>query len=350
MPARYDSAPVRPFGSYGYQPVIGFVKPDPQLCFGGRRIMGTTLASHWIYGAFRSLDGEKLFTWMKHYTNQGALSLMIYEADVDPLGGDADLRYLKESKGAYRGGCYAGERDGWWGVWDCLDDETPRFSAFATPTQGHWVEKGLIDVTGDVRLDSVQLAVPDATSPLVYTSRCMWGGGTFLGREVEGFWDMDTVHLADGQDWLITPYYRDLQGAWVFFHTEFEDGTIQIGTMFCGREGFQGFAVQRTDGPNVVAVQPSFEVDLDENEYPIRVTAIVDDDEAWEWTRFPSGSARMPTMNVVGGPRWIQGMVRRRGDDRPVRHAEAFMETYADRLQHLLAPGALRLAEPSLSG
>src|SRR5262249_51149485 len=158
--------------------------------------------------------------------------------------------------------------------------------------------------------------VPDAADPLVYTSRCMRGHGTFLGREVEGWWDMDTVHLRDGQDWLVTPYYHDLQGLWVFFTTELDDGTIHHGTMFTGKEGFQGFAVERSDGEPVIAFKPAFDIELDDEEYPVRVAVDAGGGEVWEWKRLPSGSARMPTMNVKGGPRWIQGVVTRQGETR----------------------------------
>ena len=338
MPTRYTNAAVRKFGSFGYQPVLGFVEPDPGLGFDGKRILGAALASHWIYGGFRSLDGSKYFTWMKHYTNQGALSCQIYEADVDEFAGDQDLKYRRDSKNMYRGGCYSGERDGKWGSWDCIEGVEPRFQVLADTTSAHWIEHGVADIRGEVVMSTLQLAVADATDPLVYTSRVMRGTGTFLGYEVEGWWDMDTVHLRDGQDWLVTPYYHDLQGLWVFFTTEFEDGTIHRGTMFTGKEGFQGFAVERSDGDPIIAFKPDFEIQLDEEDYPIYAAVTVEDGEVWEWTRLPSGSAKMPTMNVAGGPRWIQGVVRQRGETRTVKSSDAFMETYRDRLDHALVP------------
>ncbi len=331
MPARYDDVAVRPFGCFGFNPVIGFVEPDPQLCFGGRRILGTTVASHWMYGGCESLDGGRYFTWMKHYTNQGSLGLQIYEAE---RGGD--LRYRKESRGAYLGAASAGPRDGRWGAWDILREPNPRFSVLATPQEAHWIEGSLVDLQGEVLLNSIQVAVPDADWTFVYTSRCMRARGRILDTDVEGFWYMSTVHLPDGQDLLTTPYFDRLQGAWVIFTTEFVDGTIQHGTMFCGREGFQGLAVERTDGETLIVVKPEFEVELDDEEYPIRVTATVDKYEAWEWTRLPSGGGKMPALHVAGSPRWIEGIVRQKGDTREVKRADAYMETYKDRLEHVL--------------
>lgn len=281
------NARVRPFGGHGFQPVFGFVDPHPCLGFDGHRVMGVTANVHWIYSGFRSLDGEKYFSVVRHYNNHGALGFTAFEADTDTNEEDSDFRFDKSSKRGFVGAALADQRDGMWGVRDIFDGE-PRFEVRASPSQARWFERDLVDITAEPVGSVIQTCVPDGEWPLVYNHRAMRGRGTILGREVEGFMQMDYACLPDGKDWHSGPYLTELQGVWPYFTTEYTDGGFDHGTFICGKERFFGFCVESGDRDPVIVLDPEFEIEFDDHEYPVRLSVDAGG-EVWDWTR-PSGN------------------------------------------------------------
>ena len=135
--------------------------------------------------------------------------------------------------------------------------------------------------------------------------------GTFLGRDVEGYMQMDYACLPDGKDWYSGLYLKDLQGVWPYFTTEYSDGNFDHGMFYCGKERFNGFCVESTDRDPVVVLDPEFEVEFDDNEYPIRFSVDVGNGEVWDWTRPPGNKARIPSTNIEHSPRWTQDRIAR---------------------------------------
>ena len=332
---RVSNDKVRPFGHHAYRPVFGFVEPHPGLGFDGQRTMGVVANVHWIYGGFRSLDGEKYYSFVRHYNNHGALGFTAFEADTDVSGEDSDFRFDRRSTKAFLGAVLADQRDGMWGVRDIFEG-APRFEVRGSPTQARWFERDLVDVNAEPVGTAIQSCVPDAEWPLVYNHRALRARGTFLGRDVEGYMQMDYACLPDGKDWYSGPYLKDLQGVWPYFTTEYSDGNFDHGMFYCGKERFNGFCVESTDRDPVVVLDPEFEVEFDNNEYPIRFSVDVGNGEVWDWTRPPGNKARIPSTNIEHSPRWTQGRITRRGETREVKSADAWMESFKHRLEELI--------------
>lgn len=326
-----DPSPVtREYGRFGFQPVAGFVHHDPAAAFSGRLVMGVPIQAQYLYGSFRAIDGRGYHAPIRHFHNDVAISLFLY---VSQLG--EDFTYLRESARAHRGIVDTGERDGMWGFWRAEED--PRCLFLADEASARWFERGIVDVTGEVRGDAMQFAIPDAESPLVYTSRCFKTEvGTVNGDRVAGYFFHDTQHMGFGQGWTSGAYFREQEGTWVAFVTEFADGNVHMGHLIWGLDNFALGLVQRSDGDPIVATGIGVEHELDDDGYATRVAFHLDDDEVWEWTTI--GGARMPRSPLPGGPHWVEGVVRRRGDDRPWVHSDAWMETYNDRLQKAPSP------------
>lgn len=323
---------VRPSGHHGYRPVFGFVEPHGGLGFDGHRIMGVTTSVHWIYGGFRSLDGEKYYSVVRHYNNHGALGFTVFEADTDENGDDSDFRFDKRSKGGFVGAAFADERDGMWGVRDIFDRD-PRFEVRVSPTYARWFERDLVDITAEPVGSAIQTCVPDADWPLVYNHRVVRGHGLLLGREVEGYLQMDYACLPDGKDWYRGPYLGELQGMWPFFTTEYTDGGFDHGMFVCGLEWFNGFCVEGSDRDPIVVLDPEFEIEFDEDEYPVRVSVDAGDGDVWDWTRPPGNKARIPSTTIEDAPRWTQGRFIRRGETREVKSADGWLESYKSRIE-----------------
>lgn len=293
--------------------------------------MGVTANVHWIYGGFRSLDGEKYYSFVRHYNNHGALAFTAFEADTNERGEDSDFRFDARSKKAFLGAALADQSDGAWGVRDIFEG-TPRFEVRATQSHARWFERGLVDINAEPIGSAIQSCVPDADWPLVYNHRALRCRGMFLDREVEGFMQMDYACLPDGKDWYSGPYIKDLQGVWPFFTTFYSDGAFDHGMFYFGRERFNGFCVESSDREPVIVLDPEFEVEFDDDEYPIRFSVDAGEGEVWDWKRPPGDRARIPSAKIEDSPRWTQGRFVRRGETREVASADAWLETFKQRL------------------
>jgi hypothetical protein len=196
------------------------------------------------------------------------------------------------------------------------------------------VEGAALDVTAEAVGPAAQFHAPDVECPLIYTSQLFrTTSATIKGEPVEGLFFFDALHLPDGVNWINSPYYAQLQAAWVAFATEFEDGTIHAGHLVHGLEGFNILLTHRTDGGSSVSRHFDTEVALDgDPAFPAEVTYTArDTDETWVWTALEHG--RMPVReDLVPGHRWRQGVVRIAGETRRPVRTEALMETYNLRL------------------
>jgi hypothetical protein len=309
---------VRPYGRYGFQPVAGFVEHDPKAPWVGRTQLGVPVGAQYLYGSFRSHDGKRYYSFLKHFKDDVAISFMLYHCDVGE-----DFQYHRGSAKTHRGVVSHGRRDDKWGCW--RDEPDPRSLFLADMTSGRILERGVLDVTGKVQGKSMQWAIPDVESPLVYTSRCFKvEGGKVLDDTVSGFFFHDHQHLGIGQGWTDTQYFNRLEESWVVFATEFEDGNIHVGNLFYGKENFALAVIQRSDGPSIIASGIQAEAEVDEQGYHTRIVHHLGDDEVWEWHSI--GGARMPFMPLSNYPCWVEGVVLRRGETRKWVHSEAWME------------------------
>ena len=335
MTTRFKNPRIRPYGRHGYQPTFGFVEPDPGFGFDGKRVMGLALVDHFIYGGLRSLDGKKYFSFFRHYNNQGAIGFAAFEATRDERGQHSDFRFNQQAAKAYLGAALTNQCDGIWGVRDIFAGK-PKFEVRAWRSGASWFEQDLVDLTAEATFTVGQFCVPDSESPLVYNTRCLRAQGSFLGHEVEGWLQMDNAFLSDGTCWFNSEYYKSIQAASTNFGTEYEDGAIDHGVVICGKEHFNLFSVESNDRDPVIVFDPDFEVELDDNEYPVRFSVDAGDGEVWDWKRLPGNQAKIPPTTVENAPRWIQGYFVRRGETRTLKSADGWLESFKRDLEHLL--------------
>lgn len=338
---RLKYSKVREYGRHGNFPIFGFVEHDPGFAFDGKPAMGLTLTDHFIYGGLRSIDGLKYFSFIRHFNNQGALGFSAFEADIDECGEYSNFRFKLDSKKAYLGAAQANQKNGVWGVRDLFDGR-PRFEVRAWTEGASWYERDLVDLSGEAAGTVSQICNPDFAAPLVYNSRCIRVQGVFLGLNVDGWLQMDNAFLPNGGCWFNSDYHKGIQAASTNFATEYEDGAIDHGTMICGRENYNTFCVESSDRDPIVVIAPDIEIQLDDNEYPIRVSVDAGGGEVWEWRRLPGDNAKIPSSTMEKAPRWIQGRFARRGETRKVVSADGWLECYKHSLDQRCATQADR--------
>jgi hypothetical protein len=321
---------VRTHGSYGHQPLVTLIENDPSVGFGSDTaltIAGAPLGPQYIYGSFRGKESGKLYRSMRTFVGEVAGYIFLLEAEEGQ-----DHVPIKAAANLYRGMIDVGEKDGSWGYWR-PNDRSPA-SFMSNKTSASWTEGDLIDVVGTPIPNPTQFCIPDARNPLVYTNRSfLCNEGTVNGEPVDGIFNHDIMHLRPGQGWFHTRYYREIEGVWCVFITEFEDGNIHYGELVWGQENFSLAVITRTDGETIIATDIDVEVDLDEDGYAKLIQWHVLPGETWEWqsigTRFPK--------TPIEGPRWGEGVVRRQGDGRTWVKTDAYLDCFPERVRHTSA-------------
>jgi hypothetical protein len=290
--------------------------------------MGLSVNTHFLYGSMRSDDGKRYYAPIRHFNYGGAISFQLYAGDLG-----RDFEYRRESAKAYRGIIQSGQfQDRRWGGWTALGEPIPRFALLTDESSCYWQEKGLITLEGAVVGYCNQIAFPDGKFPFIYTNRGFKGCGEILGDRVSGYFFQDCMHFGITQDWFNSEYFTRIEGAWVAFVTEFEDGNVHMGNIMWGADNWAVAVIQRTDGDFLVATGIDIDITLDEDGYATYVAFRVTDEEIWEWFGLGDKNARMPLMPLVGSPHWVEGVVMRRGETRRWVHSDAWMETIRSHL------------------
>jgi hypothetical protein len=198
----------------------------------------------------------------------------------------------------------------------------------------HWTDGGSIDIAGEVVQDSCRFQVPSGDCPFAYTfTSFRTTAATIREQRVHGLIFVDTLNFKEGMTFLESPYYTELQAAWVAFATRFDDGAIHFGHLLYGHAGFQLLLIQRTDGPPIICSDFNVSMQLDDSgEYAQQVRfAPNDGSPAWEWSASPG--SRMPRRpDLKADYRSRQGIVRSVDEKRKTRFADGLMELYLDRL------------------
>jgi len=331
-------APVRDFGCYGFQTVNGFVKANPDFGFGAHPLNGMPLQTIWMYGSFYGVETGNYYAALRHMNPTSALAFLFYKAEPD-----GDFQTVPgAAQRAYKGGVLNTTNEGRVGIWDVMTGPDNQFFTLNTGPDGHTIykERGYIDVQGNQRGDLMQSTVLDANSPMTYTSRCIEASGTVMGEPVEGFFFVDQHHLGRAQDWLVSDFFHGVQGIWVVFSTEYEDGSWDIGNLFWGYGGFASAMIQSSNGDRMATTKIRAEVDEDQDFYTHEARFYLgeNEEEVWKFNcRHPEGHPRMPLMKVPGSPKWNEGVVSRVGDDRKWKRTEAWMEIYPSTIENLAA-------------
>lgn len=320
---------VRASGHYGYAPVGGIIDPDPAAMWAD--VDGVPMGMQYLYGSVRSEAGDYWWPIRGFYPDR-ARYLHLSEAKI---GGD--FTYAKDHFNSYSGPVEHGLRDGKWGAW--TPEGTPLMLTWDDKME--WHDGDEVSLTGDLIGNGLQFFSPDTDLPSSYSSRLFKVRGTIKGVPVTGLVYHDAIHIANGVDYIASPYIAHCEAAWVGFATEFEDGTVHSGHLVHGQENFNIMVVHRTDGPPMIARDLEVKVELDGEpmdpaSFPTRVT-YTGGGQTWVWEANEGGRCPLRT-DLGAGHRWRQGWVHLAGETRKPVCTEALMETYNDRL---LNTGAL---------
>lgn len=203
-----------------------------------------------------------------------------------------------------------------------------------TPGAMHWREGTILELDGSLVGPGIQIGSLDHDQPFFYTSELYKVTGKVLGEEVEGFVFLDHGYWPHGQDWKEWRIFNGTQLSWSAFATEFADGHVEWGQVAIGRQKFNFVSVADENGPVVMDVDTVGGVDPDPDDWAERIGYQANDGRTWVFELEPGGQMSQFSAARWGGYRAQAGRISRHGDDRDVKVAfswgESFMERFRD--------------------
>ena len=202
-----------------------------------------------------------------------------------------------------------------------------------TPGALAWREGQILELQGDLAGPGIQIGALDHENPFFYTSELYIASGTVLGEKVQGFVFIDHGYWPHGFDWKEWRIFNGAQLSWTAFATEFENGEVEWGQLAIGRGGFNFAAVADRQGPVVMDVGTDGGVDPDPEDWAQRIGYRSHDGRTWVFSMEPGGQLSQFSAARWGGYRAQAGHVARVGEDRPVKVAFAWGESFMERFR-----------------
>lgn len=317
-------------GDYSHQPLVGVYRVDPDEA-GRQTYFGLGLKTTLCYGTFRD--------------EEGGLYAVLRKLGADSLGPLALQTTVGSDHGAFAAhprGNQAFSGPGLVRVATASDQRhliSPAiaggggFSLRHGPHGAEWRDDDVLALSGWL-VGDVGLQWFDPSPPgCYYTSESFRAGGSILGRPVEGFFAVDQLYFPPGMTWFESPYFSAppyLEIAWHMFGNEYDDGSVEVGSIFAGARRFSFAAICDSEGGVTTTREVTADLEVDDDAYPTRGRFAVGG-EQWEWTADPAG--RMPDFaaGYPGGKyRPSEGRFVRVDESRDVSVWWSFIDTWAE--------------------
>ncbi|SBS79130.1 conserved hypothetical protein [uncultured Mycobacterium sp.] len=235
---------------FGHRTMVGTYEPVISDSDPTRTFFGLPLSITWFYLNFRDSDGKLHFAYRGVLGLEGSMHCTTFESR------DGALRKVALPSGRefFRGPV----------VTTATGDEyritsKPAEAGYATgqPFELARTDAGLRYHEGEALVftgrrvgPGMQVYVPTGPTPLFYTSLMHRVSGTAFGKPAEGFLWLDQCYLPPGVTWRNSDFFKGVELAWTPFGTEFSDGSIEMGHICYGANGFN-FSVIVTDSGEV---------------------------------------------------------------------------------------------------
>lgn len=277
-------------GEFGHRTIVGTFEPTGVDGDPTRTYFGLPLSITWFYLNFRDSDGKLHFAYRgvlglegsMHCTcfesRAGALRKMTMPAGREffrgPVVTTAGDEYRIASKPAEAG--YATGQP---------------FELVRTDHELRYHEGDELAFTGRRIGPGMQVYVPTGPTPLFYTSLMHRVSGTAFGKPAEGFLWLDQCYLPPGVTWRNSDFFKGVELAWTPFGTEYDDGSVEMGHICYGADGFN-FAVVVTDGGEVLHATSDVaarDIKYRPDTFPEHMYYVADGVD-WEWSSVDDGA------------------------------------------------------------
>ncbi|WP_019875845.1 hypothetical protein [Sporichthya polymorpha] len=324
-----DNAPA--LGDLGFPTAVSCYAPNLDMHRPTARPFGLTEQSMYLYGGWRDETGalhivERKFCgpmtgglWLMN-TKSGKVTLA--PESLNTVRGEVKREYSDSEHHLH--GSLLGKAGG-------APEEGLDYRL--TPGAMHWREGTVMELSGNLVGPGIQIGSLDHELPFFYTSELYKISGTVLGEQVDGFVFLDHGYWPHGADWKEWHIFNRQQLSWTAWAAEFENGDVEWGQVCFGRDGFNFVAVANADGPVVLDATCRPGIDPDPDDWAARLGYQATDGRTWIFELEPGGQMSPFTAARWGGYRAQAGRVLRHGEDRPVKVAFGWGETFMERIR-----------------
>jgi len=192
-----------------------------------------------------------------------------------------------------------------------------------------WSEGELMSIEGRRLGLGYQWYTPnvDERGGNLYSSQAFEATGTLQGRDVRGYFSLDTFYGPTGQVYNTGPIFNAMEIAWVSFVNVFEDGSHQSGGLCLGKGNWGFGVVSDQNGPIVETTAVDADVTLDVDRYVQRARFVAGGTE-WDFSAIERGQMRSLAMARNDAYHGQAGRVRLVGDERVPTSSHAWIETF----------------------
>lgn len=285
-----------------------------------RAYFGLQREAGYLWGTLRDDDGLPL-TFMRRLPDPdaqqskgtaGALGdKLVLQSAFDGIG---DLRIRKEARSAPPAQGLDRLFDGDHTVFRSRD---PGDMLLSLGTKdAHWLERDLIDVSGEQVGPGLQWYLPGPDAAIFYPTTTWQVSGTALGRPVQGFLFYEEAYVPPGGRLYVAhdPLLGEqLHTTWFSWATRWDDGQLEFGHFLFGHDRFSVAVIGDGEGNvRVPSVMNAVVTRNGDGYWCDRIDYLLDDEE-WEMVAAPHG--RMVDLGPVPNPQQ-EGIVRRKGETR----------------------------------
>lgn len=330
---------------FGHRTLVGGFEPSAEDGLPTTTYFGLSLAVTWFYLNIRDADGKLYFAYRTTLGLEGSLHFTCNESR------DGALRKMTMPEGEewFRGPVVTTAKGGAWRM-----GSKPFEAGYATGQPFEMVReaKSLRYSEGDnLQFEGrrigpgMQVYVPSGPSPLFYSSLQHRVSGTAFGKDAEGFLWLDQCYLPPGVTWRNSSYFAGVELAWTPFGTEYADGSVEMGHIAYGADGFNFafVAEEKADGTteqlHCSSDVQARDIVYKDNTFPDSMTYLADG-VAWDWTHVEDGE--LPEM-ASGHDfyRSSEGYLRRADETREPRYFHSYNEFFPPAIQHWESSGRI---------
>ncbi|MEB3070669.1 hypothetical protein [[Mycobacterium] vasticus] len=275
---------------FGHRTLVGTFEPTGADSDPTRTFFGLSLSCTWFYLNFRDSDGKLHFAYRTVLGLEGSMHFTCNESR------DGALRKVSPAPGRefFRGPVATTATDGEYRI-----ASKPAEAGYATgqpfdmtrtDTELRYHEGDELQFSGRRLGPGMQVYVPTGPTPLLYTSLLHRVSGTAFGKPAEGFLWLDHCYLPPGVTWRNSDFFKGVELAWTPFGTEFSDGSIEMGHICYGADGFNFAMIVNGDGDVLHATSDvkARDIKYKANTFPEHMYYEVDGVD-WEWSAVDDG-------------------------------------------------------------
>ncbi|MGW8815592.1 hypothetical protein [Gordonia terrae] len=274
---------------FGHRTLVGTYEPSTSDADPTNTYFGLSLACSWFYLNFRDADGKLHFAYRTVLGLEGSMHFTCNESR------DGALRKVEMPVGKewFRGPVVTTAGDTEYNMrsrpFEAGYATGQPFDFTRTDTGLEYHEGEELQFSGRRIGPGVQFYVPSGPTPTLYTSLQHRVSGTAFGKEAEGFLWFDQVYLPSGVTWRNSDFFKGVELAWTPFGTEYSDGSIEMGHVCYGADGFN-FAVIATDDEvlHVTDDVKARDIKYKPNTFPEHMFYEVEGVD-WEWSAVDDG-------------------------------------------------------------